>query len=483
MRYAGTTSSTQINGAIVVQGNSTSCGVPGFGAVAAAQILYSTFGNNYIGAKITAYKKNGPCDVLTWVNVPFTPPPNRVDLVGVMVHELGHAVYNMGHPYDPGYIGQECDYPAGLVSDSVMQGSSSASPLIRDLSNWDLEIAQHRFGVRAQFSRVYRSVYSGTSWGPSSPSAAGAGATPLFRMGSMPSAEIVRRLSWVDNGPGGATLRDGGAGWYYSAANYYAGTLNNWAYVWPSLGRPVASASQPAAIGSQEWIIAYQKPVGSNIYGSSHGSIHWRRSANGGTTWGAEDQNGNTTKIYGLTAAYDAFTKAFLIAFVVRDSTFYNRIHVTVVPAAGSTIPTKYTTALPYTALHAPSISCTGAVDRCLLAYEAPDGAGSLTGVFIGVNASTGQVHPVSAYQWSVPMFDTPGVAYNPSDDTFHFAVNSGPGVMSAYSMSNANPAGSMVSTGAVWNSNFSPVSTPVVTVRSTPSWNRPEIWFLRYWQ
>lgn len=470
LRYMGMTSQTAITGAVVIAGDSTSCGTVAGGVAQAPSQIYN---NSWVLAHIIVYKHNPACTPLTWVNVPFQ-LPLQVDLVGVLVHEIGHAVFNMGHPYDSLY--EDCDYTPGLVAGSVMQGSSTAAPLMRDLGNYDLEIAQQRYGVRAQHSLFYLSSYNAPNWYSSS-KAGGSGATPLFRMGSMPDQGNTRRFGWVDNGPGGATLRIGGAGYYYSTAGYGAAALNNWAYLWPSIGRPVAMAAQSP---TGDILVAYEKPVGST-YNDSRGSIFWRRSFNGGLTWSSETQ-GLVTTVYGLTAGYDPYSKSFLIAFVARNASYYNQLWITIVPASGSSIPAPVSTALPYTALHAPSIACTGAANRCLLAYEQPDSIGSLTGLFVGVNPSTGVVQPVQAYVWPVANYDTPGLAFATNYNAFRIAVSSGEGTIGSYAFSNLDP-NLGIFTGFVWNSPGSAVSTPVVTIRTMGATLRPEAWFLRYWQ
>jgi hypothetical protein len=480
LRYVGTTPNTTVTGGIVVVGNSTACGVDDGGAPAAV-----TFGHHFDGwwlwSKVTIYKKKGNCQSVGWVNTP-TGPAGSIDLVGVLVHEFGHAAFNMGHPYGSPPLYEYCSYTPGLVSGSVMQGAS------RDLSNWDLEVAQQRYNVRAQFGKFYGTFMSSpTSW--FAPGGGSFGATPLYRMGSMGSRTNTRAMAWVDNGPGGAVLRDGGAGYYNSVAQYKHRALNSWYYLWPSAGRPVAMATQiSTTFGLNppiDMLVAYQKSPSTNIYSDANNAVCWRLSTNGGVTWGAESCSGNTN-IYGITAGYDPDRNMFVIGWVKRDSTYYNRINIITVPATGSTTPGA-TTTLSISALHPPSIACTGAYGRCLLAYETANGNGSLGGTFIGINAS-GQVVTFQSYVWPFVLYDTPGLTYIPfgsgyveNDDTFRLAVTDSSNAVYSYKMSNSDPGLVWYGTGDIWNSANSQISTAVLTSRYMFT-TRPEAWFVHYW-
>jgi hypothetical protein len=189
--------------------------------------------------------------------------------------------------------------------------------------------------------------------------------------------------------------------------------------------------------------------------------------------------------VYGLAAAYDPNTNNFLITLAKDDAPdpdlAFNQIVIIVVPASGSSTPLRVNT-LPISALHAPSIVCTGAVNRCLLTYEAADGNGSLTGTFIGVNPSTGEIAQHTTYTWGIPAWDTPGLAYHPPDDTFRFAVTDSNNAVFTYKVNNSDPFLTLYGTGDAWNSTSSQVSTAVLTSRYRGGTWKLEAWFLEYW-
>jgi hypothetical protein len=287
LRYMGATSSTAISNAVVVVGNSAqACGSPGSGAE--ADVVYG-FVPYWLWSRITLYKFRGNCGFTPWVLTPSEPSDSAAtDVVRTLIHELGHAVYNMGHPNDDGYSDQDCIY-SSLLPTSVMGATS------RSLGNWDLEVAQQRYGVRAQYSIFQKSyMTSPITWKPIWEAAPGSGARPLFRMGSIGQLLDVRPLGFVENG--GTSVKDGGVGTWYDVAQYNVAQLKSWYHLTTSLGRPVALASQPSTVPAVnppvDFLMAYQKFIGTNIYedptGEQTGKVCWRRSTNGGLTWGAE---------------------------------------------------------------------------------------------------------------------------------------------------------------------------------------------------
>lgn len=477
LKYMGQTSATSNRGAITIYGDSAApCGEDESGAPAEARMSRRFVGFGiYIwsSSQVIMYRNAGDCQAYPWsVN---NPADRQHDVVTVLVHELGHAVYNLGHPNDASY--SDCAFPTPMVS---VMGDPA-----RNLGPMDLELAQTRVGVRAPYSRFYRNYLNGT-WMSAWVAADAAGTTPLFRMGSIPQDVSVRALGFVDNGPGGTTVRDGGRGYFASFARYRQHTLNPWYYLAPPMPRPVALASKPSAGAGvpSDMIMAYQYNVHPAIYEVGHsGVICWKRSADGGQTWGAQTCNSSVTDVYGLSAAYDAGSNSFLITWVHTESGIYNRIMITRVPATGNT-NNVFTTGLSISALHAPAIACTGVGSRCLLAYETTNGNGSLGGTFINVEDSFifHRINIIASYTWSLVMFDTPGLAYVPTDNTFRIAITWNNASTYSYSMSNANPAAGWTGTGDIWNNTNTHVSSAVLSWQELSGVKRLGAWFVKYW-
>jgi hypothetical protein len=485
LQYAGTTSSTTIQGAITIIGNFTSCGVGDTGAP--AEMKYGKHFANPVfrwdWSQLVFYRYGLNCaGYYPWS---LTPGDISTDLVYVLMHELGHGAFNLGHP-NSGSPYYDCFFESGNGNPAISFMGASAETE-RDLSSWDDELIQKRYGIRSTSAQLFRTYpTSPTTWTPAFRAAASVGVTPLFRMGSMTE---LRTLAWVDNGVGGGTVRAGGAGYFYSPAQYLNGTLDQWVYVAPSMARTVAMASTTVS-GSgppTDTIIAYQKFVGSNLYSSMDGQICWRHSSNGGATWGLEEclsPGGNpfTTTTFVLTAAYDPYSNSFLLGYV-KDlfGTAWHRVHITRVPATGNSNPI-FTYTLSASSGHAPSISCTGAAQGCLALYESANGNGSVAGTFFGVldNNVIHTIQVTSSVTWSLPAFDTPGLTYNAADDTFRMALSENGTAVYSYKLDRSDPTLTWYGTGDIWNSQTNHVSTAVMLRRENGF--RLESWFVKYW-
>jgi hypothetical protein len=311
-------------------------------------------------------------------------------------------------------------------------------------------------------------------------------------MGAISQRMDVRDLPWVQ---GSSTTQNGGGGTYY-ARTYLGGALGGGSLLVPALGRPIAVANKPSstvgAFPPTESIVVYEKPT-TSLYENSNGTLCYRRSGDGGYSYGTETclpstGGNNVTNVYGLTAGYDPRTNNYLIAIVQEGTTIYREIIIWVIAASGSNTNTK-ATRLGRSAGHPPSIACTGlavtngaAADGCWLAYEGVDGNGSLTGLKIQVNNNGTVSQYGGPYVWGLPLYDTPSMVYQASDNTFRLAYTDDSAAIFSYKMVGGTLQ--WQGTGDIYNNALSFVTTAVLGLRywsSTPSVYKQYAWFIRY--
>lgn len=478
LAYAGTTTSTgYISGGIVLRyaycsnsGNLTN----------AAAVAYRSPGSGTPTAGIVEfYKYYGTnCTLWDWSFAEDT----GTDIVPVILHELGHAVFNMNHVND-NPAAPNCE---DIGQATVMRPYTNTYGIRgRVLKAWDIEVFQQRYkhhGLYAKFWKRFRS-------GPTTWSTAGAAPlqslNPLFRPGSLPQRSTTRLLGWQQNSQSYSNFAGAGR---TDSARYAAGwqawqTHQGAGYTLP---RPVAVAQR---VSSSEVLIAYQKVSSSAGYGDGNdiGNVCYRVSYNSGTTWGTEqcyaDANREAYR-YGLTAAYDPVSASFLIAYISSG----HRIGVWTVPASGSTTPMYVRIITDRTSWHAPSIACASSgTANCRLVYEADTNAGLVTwnsayvetgGSFPGRFSTSGSAVTTGLYS-----YDTPSVVYNPSGNEFVMAVSSKSNAAFGYTMPTSGS--SWTGVGDIWNDSTSFISTVVLGVRLNPGVNPTgdytQAWWLKF--
>jgi hypothetical protein len=202
-------------------------------------------------------------------------------------------------------------------------------------------------------------------------------------------------------------------------------------------------------------------------YTSDSNSICYRRSADGGATYGDETCLPSPGSLrFGLTAAYDERTGAFLVA----EATDFGRLRVHTIPSTGSGLALQVTD-LNYFSWHAPSIACgINGADNCIITWEDKSTNGCLTWAPAHVDTTDPTVtrfgrFAVStiALQQCYLQWDTPSVAYNQEDDSFRLAYGSGNYAAYSYTMP-AVGGTSWTGTGDIWNSFNSYISMPVLS-------------------
>ncbi|MBL0220891.1 MAG: hypothetical protein IPQ07_44350 [Myxococcales bacterium] len=475
LRYRGVTSLLAIDGAVVISGDRTSpltnpptCAAgPAFTYPEFFAQFPSSWRRGFLVVNKFYHPPSNPssCTQAVWQVVESSPfCPGCIDLVGALVHEFGHVIYNMDHPTLP--AGTDCE---DIGQQSVMKGGA------RRLSNWDMEIAQRRYGVRSSSGQILKTrMATGTSWRTPSRATNTTSATPLFRMGSLSQVSSIRVLSWVQ---GGTSPSNGGAGSTYGTAQYIGGFQGQQG--WASgdlLGRPPAIASKPDSSVVPETMVVYERSIGGSYYTNENGTICYRRSTNHGFTFSTETcLTAEYTRQYGLTVTYDGWSDSFLIGYLRND----NRVMIITVPATGSsTLP--FTTLLAASSYYAPSIACVGLPGGCIIAYSGIDANSVLTWTWGGVGAS-GQFAVSTTYTQGIVLMDTPSIVWVGTDSTFRLAQTSANNAIYSYKL----PPGTntWVGTGDIYNSPLSQISTGVLGTRNfSPDPFRPEAWFLKFW-
>lgn len=463
LRYRGFTSSTRITRAVVITGSSTVCDS------AAARAFVGLVNNRYDHGTIELRKRGGQCQPIVWTT---SPVGGGADLVAVLVHEIGHQVFNMDHP-----DGTTPDCP------NFGQPSTMRNPGSRTLSNYDLELAQSRYGTRAEYGRFYYSKMTGPASWQTPVATDSTYLRPLFRPGSMGQRSNDPWFGWIyglDNGQ-----QNGGAGRAdVNRFSFTAGSQDWRLFTTPdgALGRPVAVAYRPAGFVSSELMLAYQKvPSGSTVYSTLNGQICYRLSSNEGITWSGEVcPTGALATNYGLTASYDWHSSSFVISFVQHaPPSRVFEIGILAVPTSDSG-GTPTLSFLGLSSPHGPGIACGGFINssNCMLAYQAANSFGNLvwTKVTVQPYSRVATAGPVSTSGWAI--YDTPSVIHVPADDSFRLAYAVNSSAIYSYKMPAVNGT-SWAGTGDVYNVNGAQVSSPILYPH--PSGDA-YAWFIKYW-
>jgi hypothetical protein len=404
-----------------------------------------------------------------------------MDLITTLIHELGHAVYDVGHPDVDG-----CAFPAG--TQSVMNSGGLFGDASRVIRDWDREIFQTHLGTRSANSQIYRSYWSSSS-GWQSPF--GAYLTNVFhyRPGSMSQLPVARNLGYL-NSNGSVQFTGGGTP---VSGKYEAGIAGSTVGSTAALMRPVAVAARP---GTSEVLIAYlSRANGSYGLNSEVGFVCHRRSFDNGTSYGAATcQTSWLARRNGLTAAYSSRGDAFVIGFVGNNGA----MRIGAVPANGSSFPTAERGFVfggaALTSWHAPALACrTDANDQfgCRAVYQAFDGYGCLTTFKFGLdpnNIVAGEdIKMSSVAPDSSPCFvafDTPGLGYDPGEDRFMALNVWWNDTIYAYSQYSSSTDWSYNSTP--WAVPYSYILAPVLAVRGMYFLGilvggRFQAWFVKY--
>lgn len=469
LRYRGTTTSTVITNAVVVTGRVDVCD----GALAKA-FPQLTGSNTYFRGTVEFRKfAGGSCAPIAWTTSILG---GGNDIVAVLNQELIHQVYNVAHPQDAP-INPDCE---DFGQPSVMRMPS------RVLSNWDLEVIQGRYGPRAQYSRFFRSKMTGAaSWQTAFEATGMSFLRPLYRPGSISQRSTEPWFGWVyafDNG-----VQAGGTG--RADVNRYMAGSQSWNLMTApdgTFGRPVAVAYKPPTASGAELLLAYQKvAAGNTIYSSTRGQICYRKSVNNGVSWSFETCPATAfATTYGLAAAWDAYSNAFVIGFSQTSPGHTFELAALTVPATGSATP-SVVSFLGVASPHGPGIACGGVAtsSNCLFAYETADTSGLLGYTRVSINPTTGAATKGTVFSQGWLIYDTPSVIYVPQDTTFRLAYTVASAAIYSYKM-HAVTGTSWTGTGDIFNNASAHVSTVVLAARLGADGSSifPYGWFIKYW-
>jgi hypothetical protein len=140
VRNGGATTD-EIPDAIVITAHPTACDT---GVAGAYVKIGGTSAHRFVNGQVEMHRVSTLTNCLTPIQWGLDPnSPWNTDIVGMLVHEFGHAAFNLDHPNTP-----NCTYVGD--SQSVMMLEDGTGPQrLRMLKQWDLELAQSRYGPRA----------------------------------------------------------------------------------------------------------------------------------------------------------------------------------------------------------------------------------------------------------------------------------------------------------------------------------------------
>jgi hypothetical protein len=472
LRFQGQTATSALANTIVITGRITNGGALvcnsaiGLASVARTPPL-GRFHDARIEVRRFSTGINGCSIPIGWCTTGVT--STCTDYIGVLVHELGHAAFNLQHPDS---TDADCSY---MNPYQTVMFSTHLYYRDRTLKQYDMEMAQARYGPRSSSSSFMNATDSGIAW-TSSVVPGQASTWPLYRPGSLPNLTAAAFLGWLR---GRTTAQPGGTG-FLDDASYVSPTLSNWYEFggWSSglgLARPVAMAGGVSR-GVTNLTMVYERSVTGILYNSTDdGNICYRQSTNGGVNWMAEVCTGVSTGYFGLTATYDRFSDSILVGYVANDNM---QIGVVAIPAPGNVTTPIAATIFTASSWHAPSIACAGVAGGCKVAFESATNIGQLSWLNISVSHATGLAVVDSSYMSGWVTFDTPSIAYNPGDGTFLLAYTANSEAIYTYKMT----GNSLVGSGDAFNNTNAYVSSPAVNVVARLSAYTPSAWFLKYW-
>jgi hypothetical protein len=481
LQYAGTTTSTtNILNAIVLRSANPDCSNAASGlqnAIAAASAV------GVLGfrarAQIAFFRKHGePCNPIA-----YTLQESGDDVVAVLIHELGHAFYDVGHS-DTATL--SCLVPDEYLSIMRAQGAHASGPWGATLPRWrvlkdiDRERFQQNHGVRGPYAGLFRSYRNPTGWAALQQVPNSVGWKFHYRPGSVTGNVTVRNVGSLINvssspQPGGGGIAHMGQ---YANGNFLNQSMNSES----TMMRPVAVAAKP---GTQEVLAVYAKRAfGTYGVDSDVGKICYRRSLNEGVTYASEVCE--TSVLWqigrsGLTAAYSARGDVFVVGYVTPGED----MRVGMIPANGSTFPAHATTSIGFDkSWHAPAIACRdqGVAQQfnCLLVWEDKTNVGCRTTAISGVDISSASfVFQTPSNSPCFPFYDTPGLTHNNGTDKYELLYTSKNDAV--YSYINTPGALNWTGDGDVWNSTNSFVLSGVVGYRASGIANKLQAYIVKY--
>ena len=440
---------------------------------------------------------SGGCVAHTWNAAPkFLGQGGGYSAYNTLVHELGHAVFNIGDIGEPTSL----DYELGncnLTNPQQSSVMSYVSNLPPSLTPWDQEVVQLRYEKRSLHAKVTKSRQQTGSYAwyyPSTVNGSSSVNPPLFRPGSVTSRRVTpRAASWVAS-TNPIAVQPGGTGQLYYSRYQQAPSYG--AFVGASgysnadavLGRPVATAFGWNPFGSYV-LMAYMNPATPNLqrYYDARGTLCFRYSTDGGLLFSSEICPTIPVSSFpftytpqsrdgGVTATFDEVNNRFLVAF--NDLTF--GIRVLTVQTNG--VVTAMTTLSSYPTPHTPSIACAASsswTSECLITYQTANQSSQLGWLRTHLDTSIQRLVVDAAMTTPVEVYDTPSVAYNKYDNMFYVGYESFSAAIYSYKKPAFSSTG-FSGNGDIVNDPTHFVSTPAMSTRDGNT--KPFSWGVRYW-
>jgi len=489
LRYRGQTDVQAIGGALTVTFFATR---DPFGNAAGRTWLFRSQSaptqiTNGIIALYQGYtwEHGGGSDYERWTTFPWY---QTLRFLPIMVHELGHAAYQIVHPGEQGRVDDGSQNGAAVQCTDLGQATvMSALPYgqptwpYRSLRAWDKLQAQGRLGGRGSTSQIVHRKWSGGLGSGSWASPRTFSRSALYRMASSSQGRTDDKalLGWLQQGnrlnPGNAIRTEIAS----------AGALNPGQSISSTILSPVAVASTPA--GASVMAYAAREDLVTGLR-----RICYRTSSDG-ITFGGETclrdaaDNYLTTHRDTVTAAYDPFSRAFLIGAIVEwgvvDDEPNPRLFIQALPVAGSTTPQRFTLlATDRRSFNAPSIACRDDKLGCRVFYQDRSLHGSLRWVEAQVDRATGYVVEGAIRSADLDQFDTPSVVWSEAEGRYRIAFVQDNSLVQAFAL---DRTGTSLVRLADLSSGNAFVSAPVqsTTACTSPSCTGETVgWLVQWW-
>jgi hypothetical protein len=479
LQYSGTTTSTtDITGAIVLRSANPDCSNAASGYLKAlAHANAVGFAGFRLRGRVSFFRKHSDeCNPIA-----FTLQESGDDVIAILIHELGHVFYDVGHSDSPS---PGCAVASNVMSIMRSAGAAQNGPWGPALPRWRVikDLDRFRFqqshGVRGPHASLHRSYRYPLAWSFPQQVPDTVGWKFHYRPGSLPQNVNDRNLGSLINVS--STPQPGGGGIPHIGRYATGSFVNQSTSSESTMMRPVAVAARS---GSQEVLVVYAKRAfGTYGVDSDVGRICYRRSLDAGVTYGAETcEAGNAWHVWrsGLTAAYSLRGDVFLVGYIGTGES----MRIGFVPASGSSFPPGFSAVVGFDkSWHAPAVACRDQApsqsSNCLIVWEDKTNVGCRT-------TQAASVNPVGSIQFlsssnspCLPLYDTPGLAHNHSTDRYELLVTSKNDAIYSYIAVPDNL--SWAGHGDVWNSTNSFVLSGVVGYRAGLA-NRLQAVFVKY--
>ena len=414
----------------------------------------------YTGGTLSVNQYNNhiaPCSLINWYT---TTAGYYTDLPRALIHELGHMVFDLGHPNGP--KGSRCSgsdadgYPILSVMNTGVLSDA------RNLKAWDKELAQGRYGTRSVGATMLTTVMNGTaSW--QTAVSAGSGLNPLYRPGSV-SQETLNQMPIAWQSRSSPSPNSYGFGFLtnsaFASSTYSLGSLTTRIPSSPyfSVASTVAVAAQDRTYTNPVTMMAYKAANGGTGTNSSHGydtdmdNICYALSSDYGSTFGSQSCTTQASGVFGISAAFSDGGSAFVVPFsetYVSGSQVFYSLDFLVVGANGALPHVTRDTGIATPT--APTIACKKNSTECLVVFAGDDSLGGLCWMFVTIDPATHVVnYPGSFYETGYIVDNSPSLTYDSFSALYRMAKPEKASAIYSYSI----PSGgtSWTATGDIYN-------------------------------